>query len=122
MKTVLIVDDQPEVRELVKVTLSIEDFNMLEATSGDEAVRSARVNKPDLVIMDLMMPGNIDGLQATKLIKEDIRLSTCKVIILTARNQKGDEEEFVKSGADDYFFKPFSPLELINKVDEILEK
>ncbi len=122
MKTVLIVDDQPEVRELVKVALSIEDFTMLEATNGDEAVRLARMNRPDLIIMDLMMPGNIDGLQATKLIKGDARLTNCKVIILTARNQKGDEEEFVKSGADDYFFKPFSPLELIDKVDEILEK
>ncbi len=122
MKTILVVDDRAEIREIVKVTLSIEDFTILEAKNGDEAVRLARLHKPDLIIMDLMMPGTIDGLKATKIIKADNRLNACKIIILTARNQKEDEEAIAQVGADDYFIKPFSPLELMNKVDQILSE
>ncbi len=121
MKTILVVDDRMEVREIVKVTLSIEDFSIVEATNGEDAVHLARMHVPDLIIMDLMMPGKIDGLQATEIIKKNDALKKCKIIVLTARNQEKDKEAIFKAGADDYFTKPFSPLELLKKVDEILD-
>lgn len=120
MKKILITDDQAEVRELVEVTLSVGDYLILQADSGNKAVEIARSQKPDLIIMDIMMPGELDGLEATKIIKDDPGCDNCKIVMLTAKGQQADKEAGYKAGADGYFAKPFSPLELINKVEEIL--
>lgn len=120
MKKILITDDQAEVRELVEVTLNIGDYLILQADSGEKAVEIAKTQKPDLIIMDIMMPGEVDGLEATRLIKNSPECDNCKIVILTAKGQQADKEGGYKAGADDYFAKPFSPLELINKVEEIL--
>ncbi len=120
MKKILIVDDLLEVRELVEVTLRVEDYRILQATSGDEAVAIARAEKPELIIMDIMMPGKIDGLEATRILKNDPETRDCKIIILTAKGQEADKTRGYETGADDYFIKPFSPLDLIRKVEEIL--
>jgi two-component system, OmpR family, phosphate regulon response regulator PhoB len=119
MRKILIVDDQAEVRELVEVTLEVEDYEIFTAENGEKAIEIAKTEKPDLIIMDVMMPG-IDGLEATRRIKSDPELNNCKIIMLTAKGQKDDVEEGYKSGADEYFTKPFSPLELIRKVEEVL--
>jgi CheY-like chemotaxis protein len=120
MKKILIVDDQPEVRELVETTLRTEDCLILQAASGKDAIRVAKLEKPDLIIMDIMMPGGMDGIEATRILKKDPEAKECRVIMLTAMGQDADKEAGFKVGADDYFVKPFSPLELINKVEEIL--
>ena len=119
-KKILIVDDQSEVRELVEVTLRLEDYQIFQAKNGDEAIKLARAEKPDLVIMDVMMPGGIDGLEATRVLKNDPETKGCQIIMLTAKGQQDDQEKGFKAGADDYFSKPFSPLELIKKVEEVL--
>ncbi len=120
MKKILIVDDQKEIRELVEVTLRLEDYQIFQAKSGDEAIKIARVERPDLVIMDITMPGSIDGLEATRVLKNDLETKECTIIILTAQGQQADREARFEAGADDYFAKPFSPLELIKKVEEVL--
>lgn len=120
MKKILIVDDQPEVRELVEVTLRGADVQLFLAESGQEAVRIAKAEKPELIIMDIMMPGEIDGLEATRIIKNDPETSACKIIMLTAKGQRLDIEKGRDAGADGYFTKPFSPIQLIKKVEEFL--
>jgi len=120
MKKILIVDDQPEVRELVDVTLSSEDTHIIKAASGEEAVEVTRGESPDLIIMDIMMPGEIDGLEATRILKSDPRTRNISILLLTAKGQDRDIEKGLEAGADAYFIKPFSPLELIHKVEEIL--
>jgi CheY-like chemotaxis protein len=120
MKKILIVDDQLEIRSLVEVTLETEDYEIFQAKSGEEAVEIARLQKPDLIIMDIMMPGDIDGLEATRNLKNDPETSNCRIVLLTAKGQQDDIEEGYSAGAEDYFVKPFSPLELIKKVEEVL--
>jgi two-component system, OmpR family, phosphate regulon response regulator PhoB len=121
VKKILIVDDQAEVRELVEVTLRIGDYRIFQARSGEEAINISKAEIPDIIIMDVMMPGGMDGLQATRLIKDDPETRECKVIMLTAKGQQADREKGMEAGADDYFIKPFSPLELISKVEEVLD-
>jgi len=121
MKKILIVDDQSEVRELVEVTLRSDDYQILKAENGEEAVEITKVEKPDLIIMDIMMPGTLDGLDATRIIKNDPKLKDCKIILLTSKGQQVDEVKGFEAGADEYFIKPFSPLDLINKVEETLK-
>lgn len=118
MKKILIVEDQLEIRELVEVTLKSDDYQIHRAESGEKAVAIALTEKPDLIIMDIMMPGPCDGLEATRRIKSDPNTKKCKIILLTAKGQQVDKDIGFKAGADDYFVKPFSPLELIRKVEE----
>jgi two-component system phosphate regulon response regulator PhoB len=120
MKKILIVDDRNEVRELVEVTLEVENYQILQADSAEKAVEIARREKPDLILMDIMMPGGMDGLEATRILKKDPETKSCPVIMLTAKGQEYDRTEGKKAGADDYFIKPFSPLDLLRKVEEIL--
>lgn len=120
MKKILIVDDLKEIRDLVERTLRSSDRKVIKAASGERAVELARAEKPDLIMMDIMMPGSIDGLQATRILKSDPQTSHCKVIMLTAKGQAKDRNDGFEAGADDYFVKPFSPLELMRKVDEVL--
>lgn len=120
MKKILIVDDQIEVRDLVEVTLRIGDYQILQAKSGKEALEIARAEKPDLILMDIMMPGGIDGLEVTRILKNNHETKQCKIIMLTAKGQEIDRKRGIEAGADDYFAKPFSPLELMTKVEEAL--
>ncbi|MEC4676807.1 MAG: response regulator [Nitrospirota bacterium] len=120
MKKILIVDDLLEVRDLVEVTLRVGDYLILQAKSGEEAIEVARAERPELIIMDIMMHGEIDGLEATRVLKDNPETKNCKIIILTARGQETDKTRGYEAGADDYFIKPFSPLDLIEKVEEVL--
>ena len=121
MKKVLIVDDRHEVRELVEVTLRGKNYRILEASNAEEAIEMVRAEKPDLTLMDIMMPGGMDGLEATRILKSDPKTRDCPIVMLTAKGQKTDIEKGLEAGAEDYFVKPFSPLDLINKVEEILK-
>ena len=122
MKKILIVDDQPEVRELVEVTLLSDDYVIYKADRGDKAVEIAIREKPDVILMDIMMPGSIDGLEATRILKNNPQTREACIVLLTAKGQKNDIEKGFQAGADDYFIKPFSPLELLKKIDDVLNK
>ena len=120
MHKILIVDDQLEVRQLVEVTLRGEDVEILHASNGEEALAVARSEKPHLVLMDVMMPGRLDGLEATRAIKSDPETCHCTVILLTAKGQETDRRRGLEAGAEAYFTKPFSPLALIKCIESNL--
>ena len=121
MKKILVVDDQLEVRELIEVTLRIGDFNILQAENGPKALELARAEKPDLMLLDVMMPeGGLDGFEVCEQLKKDPETKGITIIMLTAKGQDVDKQRGKEVGADDYFTKPFSPLELMNKVEVVL--
>ena len=120
VKTILVVDDLKEVRDLVEATLDVGDYTIIKAESGEKAIEIAKETKLDLIIMDVMMPNGIDGLATTKAIKNGTMNKEAKVIILSAQGQELDQQKGFDAGADDYFIKPFSPLDLITKVDQVL--
>jgi CheY-like chemotaxis protein len=117
----LIVDDQPDIRKLIMITMESEDFNLYEADNGEEAWRVASMMRPSLVLLDVMMPGALDGYQVCEKIKGDPLLKAMtKVILLTARGQRADIERGQAVGCDAYLVKPFSPLELLDTVDRLV--
>lgn len=120
MKRILIVDDEPEIRNLVSKTLEMGLNTVFQAENGTQALEIARAEKPDLIIMDMVMPGNPDGIEATRILKNDPETQGCAIIILTGKGSEGDRERALSAGAESYFEKPFSPLELLNKVEEIV--
>jgi len=120
MKKILIVDDQLEIRELVEISLRDKGYHVLQAENGKEAIEIAKEEKPDLVIMDVLMPGEIDGLEATRMIKSDPLTKDIKIIMLTVKGQDADREKGFEVGAEDYCVKPFRSLELIKIVDKVL--
>ena len=122
MKKILIVDDSREIRELVIATLEEEKYQVFEASDGAKAVALALLEKPDLVIMDVMLPGKINGIDATKIIKRNQATKHCAVLILTGTDDKKLRENGLRAGASDFFTKPFSPLELLDKIDETFGK
>jgi two-component system, OmpR family, phosphate regulon response regulator PhoB len=117
MKRILIVDDDPNIRELVQMTLEADENDILEAESGEKAIEIARIEKQDLIIMDIMMPGNFDGLEATRRIKSAPETTNSRIVMLTAKTRQDDIAAGRQAGADGYPTKPFSPLALIDKTD-----
>lgn len=115
-KKILVVDDQGELRKLVRMTLEFGDYELHEVEDGERALELIDKVRPDVVILDIMMPGDIDGIQVCESIKSDEKTSSTFVILLSARGQKSDIEKGEKAGADAYLVKPFSPLELIEIV------
>lgn len=120
MRKILIVDDQAEVREILEATLQRADYAVLKCSSAQEALSLIRSDKPVLVIMDIMMPGQIDGIEATRIIKSDPETKKCKVMVVTGKIAAKDEETAFAAGADCYLAKPFSPLKLLREVDKLL--
>jgi DNA-binding response OmpR family regulator len=119
MTTILLVDDHSDIRRLIRITLG-KAFEVLEAEDGKTGLDIARRQKPDLVVLDVMMPGELDGLQVLDAIKSDPQLKHTRVIMVTARGQARDYEDGVQRGADAYFIKPFSPLQLVAAIKEVL--
>lgn len=120
MTKILIVDDHSDIRRLLTITFG-KGFELLEAEDGHSALALAQIHRPDVVILDIMMPGNMDGLQVLDLIKGDSSLTHTHVIMLTALGQDSDHEEGIRRGADEYFTKPFSPLKLLNRIQELTQ-
>lgn len=120
MKKILIVDDCKDIRQLVITTLDLKNFKVYEAPDGATAIEMARKYAPDLIIMDIIMPGMIDGIEAIRQIKGASQTARCEVIVLSGSRSDRREECFA-AGATDIFTKPFSPLDLISKVETILE-
>lgn len=121
MKKILIVDDDPTICELVSVTLEIGPYHILTAGSGPEGLRMARAEQPEMILLDVQMPGEFDGLETCRRIKNDPSTTDIYIVMVTAKGQPWDRELGYEAGADDYFAKPFSPLELMRKVEEVLE-
>lgn len=121
MTKVLLVDDHADIRRLVRITLG-KSFDVLEADNGILALEIVHSQKPDLVVLDVMMPGELDGLQVLDAIKADPGLAKIKVIMVTARGQSQDYDYGMRRGADAYFIKPFSPLQLVASIKEILAR
>lgn len=119
MKTILIADDRLEVLELLRVTLEAEDYQVIYTSDGKEALEKIKLEKPDLILLDVVMP-KMDGFQVLSELRRDSRLKDTPVIMLTAKGQEVDREKGKKLGANDYIVKPFSPSELLTKVGEIL--
>ena len=120
MKRVLIVEDQADIRKLIRMTLEFEDYEIQEASDGASGLRVAREFKPDLMLLDVMMPGELDGLQVCQRIKRDEATRHIRVVLLTARGQARDRETGREAGADEYLVKPFSPLQLIETIERLL--
>ncbi|MBI2734349.1 MAG: response regulator [Aquabacterium sp.] len=120
MKRVLIVEDQADIRELIRMTLEIEDLDIHEAENGDIGLQMARQLKPDLVLLDVMMPGSLDGFAVCSHIKSDASLKRMKVVILSAKGQDSDKQQGKQAGADGYLTKPFSPRQLLEVVGKQL--
>ncbi len=120
MSKVLVVEDHEDIREVIRITLELDDFEMQEAENGDLGLDAARRWKPDLVLMDVMMPGRLDGLQACQAIKRDPALKKTRVILLSARGQAQDKAAGRSAGADAYLVKPYSPMELLSTIRKVL--
>ena len=119
---ILIVDDQADIRKLITLTLQhLENAELYEADNGGDGLRLALEIKPDLMLLDVMMPGSLDGYQVCDKVKKDPVLGQhTKVILLTARGQQADLARGREAGADHYLIKPFSPLELLDSVSAAL--
>ncbi len=113
---VLITDDHADIRKLVRMTLDTADVEVYEADNAASALDLIYRIRPTVVLMDIMMPGEMDGLDACRQIKADADLARTVVIMLTARGQQADLDAGKTAGADAYLVKPFSPLELLGMV------
>jgi two-component system phosphate regulon response regulator PhoB len=120
MKRILIVEDQADIRKLIRMTLEFENYEIHEASDGSFGLRMAAAIKPDLMLLDVMMPGELDGLQVCQRIKSAPELKAIKVVLLTARGQQKDREAGTQVGADEYLIKPFSPLQLIETLERMV--
>ena len=120
-RIILVVEDQPDIRKLIRMTLDFGDYEVHEAENGAGVLRMLEAVKPNLVLLDVMMPGELDGFQVCQRIKSKPATAHTKVVMLTARGQQSDLDAGAKAGADGYLTKPFSPLELIDRVEALLE-
>jgi two-component system alkaline phosphatase synthesis response regulator PhoP len=118
VRTVLVVDDEPEIVRLVRDYLERAGFAVATAGDGDEALRLAHRNRPDIVVLDLGLPG-IDGLDVARELR---RVAEVPIIMLTARTEEADRVAGLELGADDYVSKPFSPRELVARVRAVLRR
>lgn len=120
-KTILVVDDEKDILELVRYNLAKENYKIECVKTGEEALSRARAILPDLIILDLMLPG-VDGLDVCRLLKSESRTAKIPIIMLTAKSEDADVVAGLELGADDYVTKPFSPRVLTARVRTILRR
>jgi two-component system alkaline phosphatase synthesis response regulator PhoP len=116
---ILVVDDEEDLLELIRYNLSKEGYRVTCAASGEQAVREARANPPDLILLDLLLP-SVDGLEVCKLLKNDARTKHVPIIMLTAKSEEADIVTGLELGADDYITKPFSPRVLVARIKAVV--
>ena len=119
-KKVLVIDDQLEIRELVDITLRGTEFDVLKASGGKEGILIAKQQKPDLILLDIMMP-KFDGYVTCKVLKRNPDTRDIPVIFLTAKKSKEDIQTALKAGGSDYIAKPFSPSDLLTRLRRLGE-
>jgi DNA-binding response OmpR family regulator len=118
--TVLVVDDDPVILKLLEVNFEMEGFTVLTARDGEEGIEVARTDQPDLIVSDIMMP-KVSGLELVTALKADPATSEIPIILLSAKAQNADVRSGLDAGADDYVTKPFEPLDLVDRVNRLLE-
>jgi len=118
---ILVVDDEPDLLELIDTNLTAAGFNVLTAASGREALRKARELRPQLILLDVMLP-ELDGLEVCKLLRHDPATRSIPIVMLTARAAEIDRVLGLELGADDYVTKPFSVRELVLRVKKLLNR
>jgi phosphate regulon transcriptional regulator PhoB len=121
MKEILVVDDEPDIVELVSYNLKKEGFSVSSAPGGEEALGKIRKGKFDLVVLDLMLPG-IQGMELCRILRNNPETERLPVIMLTAKGEATDKVLGLEIGADDYLAKPFSPRELIARIKAVLRR
>ena len=118
---ILLVDDEASIRELIRFNLERAGYRVQEATDGNEAINAVRQTKPDLVVLDLMLPG-LDGLDVCRLVKGNRETAAIPIIMLTAKTEEVDKVIGLELGADDYMTKPFSPREQVARIKAVLRR
>ncbi|MGE8203321.1 response regulator transcription factor [Heyndrickxia sp. NPDC080065] len=119
MHKVLIIEDEESIRGFLNINFKMHNFLVIEAGSGEEGISKARIEHPDIVILDVMLPG-IDGFQVCETLRKE--LSDIGIIMLTAKGQDIDKIQGLEMGADDYVVKPFNPMELILRAKSLLRR
>jgi CheY-like chemotaxis protein len=120
-KNVMVVEDNEKNRKLMRVVLKAKGYNVIEAATGEEALNILRNQKPDIILMDIQLPG-IDGITLIKQIKETTALKDTPIIAVTAYAMKGDEEKIMEAGCDAYVSKPINTQELPLIVEKYIKK
>ena len=118
---ILVVDDEQDLVKLIRYHLEKDGYKVITAYNGDDALFLTRKERPELIILDLMLPG-IDGLEVCRKLKADQELAHPAIIMLTAKGEEADITKGLKLGADDYMTKPFSPKELVARVQAVLRR
>jgi len=118
---ILVVDDEEDILELVKFNLAREGYPVICTTSGEKTLNIARMEHPDLIVLDLMLPG-MDGLEVARVLKNDPKTKDIPIVMLTAKGEEADIVTGLELGADDYVTKPFSPRILVARVRAVLRR
>ena len=118
---ILVVDDEEDILELIRHNLAREGYRIVCAATGESAITKSNTEKPDLIVLDLMLPG-IDGLQVARRLKDDVRTRHIPIIMLTAKGEEADIVTGLELGADDYVTKPFSPRVLIARIRAVIRR
>ncbi len=117
---ILLVEDHADIRRLVRLTLEFEPFEIHEAADADEGLALARRLQPDLILLDVMMPGSRNGLDLCRQLRQEAGLGQTPVIMLSARGSAADREAGLQAGAHAYLVKPFSPITLLEQVSALI--
>jgi two-component system alkaline phosphatase synthesis response regulator PhoP len=120
-QTILVVDDEKDLLDLIEYNLKKEGFAVLKAENGEEGIKIAKEHKPDLVLMDIMMP-KMDGMEAVENMRADDELKSIPIIFLTARSDEKTEVEGLDKGGDDYITKPISTTKLISRIKAVMRR
>jgi len=120
-QTILVVDDERDLLDLIEYNLKKEGFKVLKAENGEEGISKAKEHKPDLILLDIMMP-KMDGLEAVEIMRKDDELKKTPIIFLTARSDEKTEIDGLNKGGDDYFTKPISTTKLVSRIKAALRR
>jgi len=120
-KTILVVDDEKDLLDLIEYNLKKEGFKVLKAENGEKGIEVAKEHKPDLVLLDVMMP-KMDGLEAVEIMRKDNDLKRIPIIFLTARSDEKTEIEGLNRGGDDYITKPISTTKLVSRIKAVMRR
>lgn len=121
MPTILVVDDEPDIREVIRFALESAGFRVVEAGHADDARKLLATENPDLILLDWMLPGR-SGLELAQQIKQNARTRAVPIIMVSARGEESDRVRGLDTGADDYIAKPFSPREMVARVNAVLRR
>lgn len=120
-QTILIVDDERDLLDLIEYNLKKEGFKVLKAENGEEGISKAKEHRPDLILLDIMMP-KMDGLEAVEIMRKDDDLKKTPIIFLTARSDEKTEIDGLNKGGDDYITKPISTTKLVSRIKAVLRR